>query len=79
MSSVWGTELFQFIAAQAILHQDDLKKRMNLSYSLHGSGAIHPILHIVLVQFVLFFKSGWFKIAMTAIFSRVGVAAIVFS
>ena len=25
----WGTELIQFLVALAILHQDDLKKRMN--------------------------------------------------
>ena len=28
-ASAWGTELIQFLAALAILHQDDLKKRMN--------------------------------------------------
>ena len=26
---VWGTELFKLLAALAILHQDDLKKRIN--------------------------------------------------
>ena len=42
--AVWGAELIQFIAALAILHQDDLKKGMNS----------HPILHIVLVLIYLF-------------------------
>ena len=37
------TELIQFLAALPILHQDDLQKRMNLSYS-----SIHPILQLVL-------------------------------
>ena len=30
---VWKTELIQFIAALAILHQDDLKKGTNSCYS----------------------------------------------
>ena len=42
--SVWGKELTQFLAVLTILHQDDLKKGMNLS-----------ILFIVLVQLILFF------------------------
>ena len=29
VAAAWGTELTQFLAALAILHQDDLKKRMN--------------------------------------------------
>ena len=44
VAAAWRTELIQFLAALAILHQDDQKK-------------IHPILHIVLVQFILFSKS----------------------
>ena len=40
--------MIQFLAALAILHLDDLKKR------------------IVLVQFILFFKSSWCTIASTA-------------
>ena len=47
---VWGTAFIQFNAALAILHQFDLKKAMNLSFSLYRPGAIHPILQIVLVQ-----------------------------
>ena len=27
--AVWGTELIQFLATLAILHQDDLQKRLN--------------------------------------------------
>ena len=53
-----GAELIQFLAAVAILHQDDLKKGMNSAYSSYCNsayssycpGAIHPILQIVLVQ-----------------------------
>ena len=29
IAAAWGMEMIQFLAAQAILHQDDLKKRMN--------------------------------------------------
>ena len=29
VAAVWGTECIQFLAALAILHQDELKKRMN--------------------------------------------------
>ena len=27
--AIWGTEFIQFLAALGILHQDDLKNRMN--------------------------------------------------
>ena len=60
---LWGTEIIQFITALAVLHQNNLKKGMNLSYSSFCPGAIHPI---VLVQFILFFKSSWCKIASAA-------------
>ena len=36
---VWGTELIQFLAAPAILHQDDLKNRTNSSFSSYHPGA----------------------------------------
>ena len=49
-AAAWGTELLQFLAALAILDQDDLKKRIISSYSSNRPGAIHPILQIVLVQ-----------------------------
>ena len=39
---------------------------MHLSYSSYRLSAIHPIRHIVLVQFILFFKSSWCKIASLA-------------
>ena len=42
---VWGTELIQFIVGLAFLHQDDLKKGMN----------IYHILLIIPVIFILFF------------------------
>ena len=29
VAAVWGTERIQFLAALAVLHWDDLKKRMN--------------------------------------------------
>ena len=66
VAAIWGTEFIQFLAAVAVLHQDDLKKEMNSFYSLFLPGAIHPIIHIVLVQFILFFKSSWCKIASAA-------------
>ena len=54
VAAVWGTELIRFLAMLAILHQDDLKKGMNSSYSSCRPGAIHPTIHpilqIVLVQ-----------------------------
>ena len=39
VAAVWGTEFIQFLAALAILHQDDLKKRMNSSYSSNRPSA----------------------------------------
>ena len=39
-----------------------LKKGMNSSYSSYRPGEIHPLLYIVLVQFILLFKSPWCKI-----------------
>ena len=40
-SLLWGggAELIQFLAALAILHQDELKKKMNASLSSNNSGA----------------------------------------
>ena len=40
-----------------ILHLNDLKKELNSSVSSFCPSAIHPILHNVLVQFIIFFKS----------------------
>ena len=48
-AAVWGTELLHFLAAQAILHQHDLKKWTNSSYSSYRLVAIHPILQIALL------------------------------
>ena len=39
---------------------------MNSSYSSNHPGAIHYILHIILMQLILFFKSSWCKIASAA-------------
>ena len=50
VTAVWGTEWIQFLDDLAIWHQDDLKKRVNSSYSSYCSGEIQPILQIVLVQ-----------------------------
>ena len=58
---VWGTEMIQLIVAPG-----RLKKGMSSSYFSYRSGAIHPILHIVLIQLILFFKSSWSKLANTA-------------
>ena len=63
---VWGTELIEFLAALAILHQDDMKKGMNSSYSSYHPGAIHPVLHIFLVQLILLIKQSWCKITCAA-------------
>ena len=46
VAAVGGTE---FIAL-AILHKNDLKNKMNSSFSLYHLGAIHPFLHIILAQ-----------------------------
>ena len=56
-AKVVAAALIQFLAALAILHLNDLKKGMKSSYYSDRSGAIHSILHIVLVQFILFLKS----------------------
>ena len=58
--------MFHFVTALAILHQDDLKKGMNSSYCSFRHDSISLILHIVLVQFILFFKSSWCKLASVA-------------
>ena len=36
----WGTEFIPFLAALAILQQDDLKKGMNSYYSPYRPGAV---------------------------------------
>ena len=43
-------ELIKFLASLAILHQDDLKKGVNSSYSSYGPGPIYPFVHIFLLQ-----------------------------
>ena len=59
VAALLGTELNQFLAAQAILQQDDLKIKdsfilffisswCNSSYSLCCPGSIHPIPQLVL-------------------------------
>ena len=62
----WDTDLNRFLAALvAILHQDDLKNRMNSSFSSYHPGTVRRFLHIILVQLILFFKSSWCKIVST--------------
>ena len=50
VAGVWGTKCIQFLVALAILHQVNLKNRMNSSFSSYHSGAIHPFPHIILVS-----------------------------
>ena len=45
-----GQTFFEFLAALAILHKDDLKNRMNSSFSSYHPGAINPFLPVILVQ-----------------------------
>ena len=40
-----GTELIQFLAAQAILHRDDVKKRMNRIMATWWNGCIEKMAH----------------------------------
>ena len=63
VAAVWGSELIQLLAAQAILHQYDLKNRMNSYFSSFHPDAIYPFLYIIRVQLILFFISSWCKIA----------------
>ena len=44
VAAVWGTEFIQFLAAHAILHQDEWKNRMNGTRMIWKGGWIHPIL-----------------------------------
>ena len=39
VAAAWWTELIEFFAVVAILHQDDLKNRMNYSNSSNHPGA----------------------------------------
>ena len=50
VAAVWGTEFIQCLAALVILHQEELKNRLNSSFPSYHPGAIHPFLHIALVQ-----------------------------
>ena len=48
IGAIWGTELIQFLAALAIFHQDDLKKRTNRITATWQSGCSgkmddHPV------------------------------------
>ena len=50
ISAVLGTGFIRFLAALAILHQDDYEEYDALILLLNHPGAIHSILQIVLVQ-----------------------------
>ena len=39
VAAVWGTECIQFLVGLAFLHQDDMKNRINSSYSSYLPGA----------------------------------------
>ena len=48
VAAAWGMELIQFLAALAILNQDDLKKRMNRTTATWQNGCFekmddHPV------------------------------------
>ena len=48
VAAVWGTPFIQFLCRTiAILHQDDLKNRMNSSFSSYPPGTMYPFLHII--------------------------------
>ena len=47
VAAVWDTEIIKFLAVLAILHQDDLMNRMNLSFSSY----------IILEQLIFLFLS----------------------
>ena len=55
----WQNIHIQFHAAQLFCTRTILKNRINSSFSSNNPGAIHPILQIIMVQFILFFKSSW--------------------
>ena len=50
VAAVWGTKFIKFLAALALLLQDNFKNRINSSFFSYDPGAIHPFLHIILVQ-----------------------------
>ena len=50
VAAVFGREFIKFLAALAILHKDNLKNRMNSSFSSYHPGLIHSFLRIILVQ-----------------------------
>ena len=60
VAAVWGTEFIKFLAALAILHQDDFEEYDEFIrfFKSYHPGAIHPFLQI------LFFKSSLCKIAI---------------
>ena len=54
--AVWGAEFIEFFAALAILHLGNFTKKKIIEY----------FLYIILVQFILFFKLSYCKIASPA-------------
>ena len=72
VAAVWGTEFIEFLATLAILHQDDMKKRINCTRMIWRKGWISPGLYEESMnqddvkKRILFFKSPWCKIASGA-------------
>ena len=67
-----GQNLFNYLPRQQFCTRKNLKNRTTSSFSSYHPGAIHPFLHIIPVQFILFISSG-FKIASTARNSSISV------
>ena len=47
MAAAWLALLIQFLATLAIIHQDDLKNRMNCTRTILRIGCIHSFLQII--------------------------------
>ena len=47
-----GQNLFKFLVSLAVLHQDDLKKRMNSSFSAYHPGGINPLFVNIIIKSV---------------------------
>ena len=54
-----GEHIDSFSCHASVFKQNDLKKGTNLSYSSYRPGEIKPILHIIIVQFIVIFISSW--------------------
>ena len=59
VTTILGEHIDSISCHASVFKQNDLKKRPNLSYSSYRPGEIKPILHIIIVQFIVFFISSW--------------------